>query len=158
MIATAQVMAALQPWLGARLSHWMAPLMEEMALKMNAYSTRNDPKALRDELDSMLFQALRHFTRGTMLAEISDGSWVRIQIEDIAMMADELMLLIFDQFSVDSHHLLLLRDYSMGCASLSALRVLYTRFAPLQSEQELQAIAGVIRACHPAFRWRQWLT
>lgn len=157
MIATSQVMAALQPWLGPRLAAWMAPLMEEMAVKMNGYSSRKKPDVLRDELDSLLFQALRHFTRGTMLAEISDGSWIRIQVEDIAMMADELMLLIFQQFPVDSHHLLLLREYSMGQASLAALKILYTHFAPLQSPDELEAIASVIRACHPAFRWREWL-
>ena len=158
MIATAQVMAALQPWLGARLSGWMAPLMEEMALKMNACSPHRGMKPLRDELDSMLFQALRYYTRGTMLAEVQENQWIRIQIEDIAMMADELMLLLFDQFPADSQHLLLLREYSMSCASLSALRVLYTRFAPLQSQEELQAIRAVIRSCHPPFRWQQWLT
>ena len=157
MIATAQVMSTLQPWISARLLGQMAPLAEEIALKMNAYSSRHLPEGLRDEIDSMLFQALRYYTRGTMLSELPDGTWIRIQIDDIAMMTDEVMLLIFQQFPLDGYHLSLLQDYSMRCASLSALRVLYTRFSSLQSPQELNAIASVIRSCHPSFRWREWL-
>ena len=70
---------------------------------------------------------------------------------------DDLMLLVFEKFPADQHHLLLLREYSLRKPSLSALRVLYTRFASLQTRQELDAIASVARSCHPAFRLRGWL-
>ena len=158
MISTAQVMSTLQPWVSVRLLGLMEPLSEEIALKMNAYSSRHLPEGLRDNLDSLLFQALRHYTRGTMLSELPDGTWIRIRMEDISMMTDELMLLVFQQFPADQYHLSLLRDYSMRCSSLSALRMLYTRFAELQSSEELAAIKSVARSCHPAFRWREWLT
>ncbi|MBE5787375.1 MAG: hypothetical protein E7324_07525 [Clostridiales bacterium] len=157
MIATGQVMITLQPWLGVRLSRQMEGLMEDLARQMNLYSSRYDPDDLARQLDSRLFCAVRDLTKCTMLAEMEEGIWIRIQVEDFAMMADELMLLIFQQFPVDAAHFMLLQEYSMRCASLSALRVLYTRFSSLQSPQELNAIASVIRSCHPSFRWREWL-
>lgn len=158
MIAVAQVEIALQPWLGARLSRALAPCMEEIAGLLNSYSAhRAPPDALAHRLDSLLFCAVREQTGGSMLALLPDGGFVRIQVEDFATMADELLLLVFQQFPVDSFHLLLLRDYSLRQSSLSALRVLYTRFSALQTPGELETIASVARACHPAFRLRGWL-
>ncbi len=157
MIATAQVEIALQPWLGARLSGRLFLMMEEIACLLNGYSSRRPPDALAARLDSLLFWAVREETRGSMLAQLEDGSWVRVRVEDFSVMADDLLLLVFQGFPVDGEHLLLLREYSMRCSSLAALRTLYTRFAPLQSREELAAIAGVARACHPRFRLRGWL-
>lgn len=158
MIAVAQVEIALQPWLGVRLSRALFPFMEEIAGLLNGYSAhRAPPDALFHQLDSLLFRAVREQTGGSMLAMLQDGSWIRIQVEDFATMADDLLLLVFQLFPVDSFHLLLLRDYSMRQSSLAALRVLYTRFAALQTPGELETIASVARACHPAFRLRGWL-
>ena len=157
MIAQAQVMIALQPWLGVRLSRALEPLMGEITGRLNVYSSRQAPDALAEELDSLLFRAVRQATRGTMLTQLADESWVRIRVEDFSVMADDLLLLVFSEFPVDSRHLLLLREYSMRQASLSALRALYTRFAALQTPEELRTIASVVRSCYPAFRWREWL-
>lgn len=157
MIAVAQVMIALRPWLGVRLSRALEPLMDEIACQLNAYSARQAPDALSARLDSLLFCAVRDATRGAMLAQLPDGSFVRIRVEDFSVMADDLMLLLFSRFPVDSAHLLLLREYSLRRDSLAALRTLYTRFSPLQTEKELETIAAVARACHPAFRLRGWL-
>ena len=157
MIAESQVMIVLRPWLGAGLSQALTPLMGDIATRLNAYSSRQAPEQLARDLDSRLFNAVREATRGAMLVQVDDGGWVRVRVEDFAVMADELLLLIFEEFPVDAQHLLLLREYSLRRASLSALRALYTRFASLQSPQELQAIASVARSCYPPFRWRQWL-
>ena len=157
MIAQAQVMIALQPWLGVRLSRVLEPLMGEITGRLNVYSSRQAPDALAEELDSLLFRAVRQATRGTMLTQLADESWVRIRVEDFSVMADDLLLLVFSEFPVDSRHLLLLREYSMRHASLSALRALYTRYSALQTPEELRTIASVVRSCYPAFRWREWL-
>lgn len=157
MIAVAQVTIALRPWLGIRLSRMLESLIDEIACLLNAYDPRRSPGELNDRLDSLLFRAVREATQGTLLAQLEDESWVRIRVEDFSTMADDLMLLAFMDFPVDSHHLLVLREYSLQRDSLAALRALYTRFAPLQTAQELAAIASVARACHPAFRLRGWL-
>ncbi len=63
-----------------------------------------------------------------MLAQLPDDTFVRVQVQDFAVIADELMLLAFLEFPQDGEHLQFLREYSLQHASLSALRVLYTRF------------------------------
>ena len=157
MITVAQVMIALHPWLGASLSRAIEPCMDEIAHRMNAYSSRQAPDRLQDDLDSLLFCAVRDATRGRMLIQMEDGSLYRIQVDDFSTMADDLMELIFARFPVDQRHFLLLQEYSMRRESLAALKTLYTRFAALQSPQELEAIASVARACHAPFRLRGWL-
>ena len=157
MIAASQVMIALQPWLGAPLARAIEPCMDEITHRLNAYSSRQAPDQLQDDLDSLLFCAVRDATRGRMLIQMEDGSLIRIQVDDFATMADELLYLLFSQFPVDGRHLLLLQEYSMRRESLSALKTLYTRFAALQSPQELQMIASVARSCHEPYRLRGWL-
>ena len=66
---------------------------------------------------------------------LEDGTWVRVRLEDFAAMADELMLLPFLELPTDEKQLQSLRDYSIRYPSLSALRTLYTRFAPLQTRE-----------------------
>lgn len=159
MIAKGQVMIALQPWIGPRLSGWLDPLLDRITHKLNLFvPRRDDASGLSMELEEMLYQAVMQLTRCTLLAELPDGTWVKMQREDFSMMADDLMGLIFEQFPVDGQHLLLLRQHSLQCASLSALRVLYTRFASLHTEEELASIAHVTRACHAPSRWRGWLS
>lgn len=157
MVAVAQVEITLLPWLGAPLSQALFPVMEKLAAKMNAYAGMTPPDALAKEIDSTLFFAVRSATGGSMLARLPDETMVRIRVEDISVMADELMFLVFSGFPQDERHFLLLRDYSMRAPSLSALRALYTRYVRWQTEEELNMLASVARKCYPAFRLRQWL-
>ena len=157
MISQAQVMQILEPWLGARLIQALMPTLADLADRLNAASPRQDMSALTREMDSLLFRAVHQATRGSMLIQLPDDTWVRSRVEDYAVMADELLGLAFEEWPIDGQHLLLLRTYALENPSLSALRVLYTRFAPLETEAELAAIASVVRGCYPPFRWRLWL-
>ena len=158
MIAQAQVIFTLRPWLGPYLTETLSPLMGDICGRLNAFSLKQDIGRLADDLDRLLFNAVRVATQGSLLVLLDDETWVRVRLEDFTTMADELMLLAFMDFPVDETHFRALREYSMQRASLSALRALYTRFDSLQTGQELRAIAGVIRSCYPAFRWREWMT
>ena len=158
MIAQSQVIITLRPWLGPYLTETLSPLMADLAGRLNGFSVKRDIGQLADELDRLLFNAVRVATRGSLLILLEDGTWVRVRLEDFSTMADELMLLVFMDFPVDETHFLALREYSMHRASLSALRALYTRFDSMQTGQELRTIAAVVRSCYPAFRWREWLT
>ncbi|MBQ6961837.1 MAG: hypothetical protein IJP78_12740 [Clostridia bacterium] len=157
MVSQAQVMIVLRPWLGGPLLEALAPTVREIAGRLNGFSFGDGRDGLAGELDSLLFRAVRQATGGSMLIALDDGTWVRSRLEDFAAMADELMLLPFLELPVDEEHLQSLRDYSMRYPSLSALRALYTRFASLQTREELAAIASVAQKCYPAFRWREWL-
>lgn len=157
MIAVAQIEIILQPWLGPRLCEALFPLFEEIAALLNSYAGSTPPESLAAQIDSMLFQAVRMKTGKKMLMELPDGGFVRIQVEDFSVMADELLFPVFASFPVDQQHFSLLKEYSLRASSLSALRVLYTRFSRLQTREELDAIALVARKCYPAFRLRGWL-
>ena len=157
MISQAQVRQVLTPWLGGPLLNALEPVTGDIAGRLNGFSIRRGADDLAGELDSLLFRAVRSATEGSMLVQLPDESFVRVHVEDFAVMADELMLLPFRDFPTDGEHLQFLRDYSLRHASLSALRALYTRFAPLQTREELSAIASVAKGCYPAFRWREWL-
>lgn len=157
MISQAQVQRTLLPWLGPSLLSALEPLSGDIAGRLNGFSIHRNADTLADDLDSLLFRAVRGVTDGSMLAQLPDGTFVRVQVEDFSVMADELMLLPFQEFRHDGEHLQFLRDYSLRHASLSALRVLYTAFGAQQSPQELDAIVSVVKSCYPAFRWREWL-
>ena len=157
MIARAQVENTLRPWLGTALTSALDAQMDALTVWLNAFSLRADPERLAGEMDSLLFCAIRDATRGTMLARLPDDTWVRIRVEDFSAMADELMGLVFARFPADAAHLQFLRDYSLRCSSLSALRTLYTRFQALQTKEELATIATVAKGCYPPFRLRGWL-
>ncbi len=157
MISQVQVMNTLRPWLGEPLLQALTPLTADIAGRLNGFSLRRGGEEMADTLDSLLFRAVRQATDGRMLAQLPDGTFVRVRVEDFSVMADELMLLPFEQLPASRESLQFLRDYSMRHASLSALRVLYTRFGAMQSPDELTAIASVVRSCYPAFRWQGWL-
>lgn len=156
MISAAMVDALLQPWLGPGLCETLFPLIEEITARLCTYTGYAPPDKLAAWLDSALFQAVRRETKGKMLVPLPDGGMVRVQVDDFAVMADELMYLPFSALPVDARGFSLLRDYSMRASSLSALRVLYTRFAGMQSPEELKAIAAVAKSCYPAYRLRNW--
>lgn len=157
MISTSMVDAVLQPWLGPGLCEVLFPLIGEITARLCTYTGSTPPDALSAWLDSTLFQAVRTETKGKMLIPLPDGGLVRVRVEDFSAMADELMYLPFAALPVDARSFMLLQDYSMRASSLSALKVLYTRFADMQSKEELKAIASVARSCYPAFRLRGWL-
>lgn len=157
MISQAQVHQTLLPWLGGPLLNALEPLTGEITGRLNGCSIQRNADTLADELDSLLFRAVRNATEGSMLAQLPDDTFVRVQVQDFAVIADELMLLAFLEFPQDGEHLQFLREYSLQHASLSALRVLYTRFGAQQSPKELSAIVSVVKSCYPPFRWREWL-
>ncbi len=157
MISQAQVRQLLTPWLGGPLLNALEPLTGDIAGRLNGFSIRRGADTLAGDLDSLLFRAVRSATEGTMLARLPDDTFVRVQVEDFAVMADELMYLCFRDFPNDGEHLQFLRDYSLRHASLSALRALYTRFGAQQTPKEMAAIVSVVKSCYPPFRWREWL-
>lgn len=157
MIAYAQLLGTLQPWLGNELMLKMDGALRDIHVHLCGYSTRHDPQESLEWIDRKLFMAIREHTQGWFLMQLPDNTWVRIRLDDIAAMADEVMFLLFDTFPADLWHKEFLQGYSMRQASLSALRVLYTKMAHLQTEEELAAIRRVIRDCYPPFRWQLWL-
>ncbi len=151
MISIAQVTLAMQPWLGMALLR-AAPLAEQAAFRMNAYRQTDDPDALYRALDSLFFGTIRQIAGTGMRVLLDDGTWIRIRVDDVATMTDDVMYLYFASYPVDARHRAMLNDYALSHNSLSALRALYTRFQALHTPEELSAIARIARGGYPAFR------
>lgn len=157
MIALAQIAAVLHPWLGDDLLRKLDKTIGDIHVHLCGYSTRHDPQETVEWIDRKLFMAIKTATDGRFLLQLPDETWVRIRLDDIAAMADEVMFVLFDTFPADEGHKQFLQAFSMRQASLSALRVLYTKMAHLQTAEELGAIERVIRECYAPFRWYAWL-
>ena len=157
MIALSQVTELMVPWLGTDLTAAMMPAAEDAARCLNAYTIRREISDLFRELDSLMFRAVHYYTQGAMLVSLPDGGRVRMRLDDIATLADELLFLALADLPVDKKHLQAVQQYSLEKDSLAALKALYLHFPALQTQQEIEAIAGLIRRCYPAFRWRLWL-
>ena len=158
MVELERVAQTLRPWLGDELVRRMPRLMTETQRRLSTFTAgRDDLSQLANSLEGLMYTAVRKETEAAFLVTLEDGSRVRMETEDFAVIADELMWLLFEQFPIDARHLMLLRDYSMKVSSLSAIRALYERFREYETLDELKALRRVARGSFPAYRWQSWL-
>jgi hypothetical protein len=157
VIRTQDVARALHPWVGSYLLD-STTLAEDTAGVLRSYAPyKEDLPKLCARLDSFLFMSLRRFTMGTMRIFLDDGSEVRMRTSDFPMLTDDVLGVLMESLSPYSVNFELLKSYSLLMPSLSALRVLYTKYQAFQSREELQAIARTIRTCHQRERYISWL-
>ena len=157
-MAPEQTASVLRPWLGGDFVTAHAPLMEHVTLRLSQFLPQRDSlEKTAQDLDSLLFMAVRDATGGRMLLRMDTNQYIRVKVADFSLMADELLFLLMEQLRVDGQNFLLIRDYSLRSGSLAALKALYLRYEAYQSPEEFKTIARVIRTCHAPFRWRGWL-
>ncbi|MBQ9300668.1 MAG: hypothetical protein IJ214_09165 [Clostridia bacterium] len=157
MVHEDSVARVLRPWLGAAFLA-ACDICAQLCGALNAFSPEDgDPAALSAQLDTLLFHRVRELTRGDMRVLLDDGRVIRIRVDDIDQMADELLYLALCRLPLNAWQYGRLRQFALSHESLSALRALYERFAAFQTEDELALIARTVRGCHPAYRWRGWL-
>lgn len=154
MATVSQIANILLPWTGSGLLEQLHPECEQIAKLLQSSAK---PDAIAERITLLLFSRIRQLTRGTMIVQPDGGYPVRMQTEDFATIADEMLLPLFEEYPADDVHLQKLREFSLSCASLSALRALYTRFSSLQSKEELATIAQIARGSYPAYRLHGWL-
>ena len=75
----------------------------------------------------------------------------------IAAITDDLMGVIFDKLTPFSANFIKLNDYSLRVYSLSALRVLYQRYASFYTKEEFDFMVHMIRTIYPPERYAAWL-
>jgi hypothetical protein len=152
---TAQV---LRPWLGSDFVAAHASLMQRISLRLTQFiPSRDSLQTVAQDLDSLLFLAVRDQTSGRMLLRMDDGKYIRVRVADFTTMADELLYILMEHLPAVESNYRLISEYSMHAGSLSALRALYDRYQAFQSEEEYRTVIRIIKTCHPPFRWRGWL-
>ena len=157
MVREETVAAVLRPWLGAAFLD-ACDIRRNACEALNAFPIEEeDPAALYAQLSTLLFQQARSLTEGDMRVLLDDGRVIRIRVDDIDQMADELLYLALCRLPRNAWQYGRLRQYALSHESLSALRALYQQFAAFQTEDELALIARTVRSCYPAYRWQSWL-
>lgn len=154
-----RVARTLSPWLGRGFVAQNAELMERIAFKVTQFGrVRGSLHQAAQDVDTMLFMAVREQTGGRMVLLMDTGQHIRLRLEDFALMADEVMYLLLASLPADQQSFLMIREYSMRHGSLAALKALWLHYGAFQSEEEYRTVERIIKGSHPAFRWRQWLT
>lgn len=152
-----EVEQVLRPLLGAMLMD-SCPLAGDVTGFLRAYAPyRQGLEEYRDELEALLEKLLSRYTHGSMLVVADNYQPVQLGKEQLRRLTDEVMGILFDKLTPFSANFLKLNDYSLRVQSLSALRVLVTRYASYYTEEQLRFIAGMIRSIYPPERYQSWL-
>ena len=157
MVRMELVARVLQPWLGAAFLRASDVCTRACGLLNGFDPAAGDFDALSRQLDSLLFREIRTVTQEDMRVLLDDGRVMRVRVDDVAEMADELLYLALHQLPHSAWQYGRLRSYAMTHDSLAALRALYQDFAAFQTEDERALIARTARAGHSAYRWQAWL-
>ncbi len=156
-VEKSDVERVLRPWLGSLFlnAHPLADLITE---KLSSYAPyRQDLKSLHDELEVLLITRLNSMTNGTLTVILDNYRSRRLGQAAISALTDDLMGVVFDQLTPFSANFIKLNDYSMRNESLSALRVLYQKYASYYSPDEFAFMVRVIKGVYPEERYRSWL-
>lgn len=148
---------ALRPWLGAAFLERCDVSMRALALLRAFDAGSGDIEALRSRLDTLLFRTVYAMTEGDMRVLLDGGSLVRVRVDDVSQMADELLYLALRETPRTAWHAQRLRQYALTHESLAALRALYIDLRAFQTKDELRLLARTARMVYPEYRWRGWL-
>ncbi|NLE69640.1 MAG: hypothetical protein GX611_05565 [Clostridiales bacterium] len=151
-------MQTLQPWLGADYLAEKAGLCSRLAALLHGFWPERDTLShLAQQLDNLLFMAVREDTGGRMALLMDSGQLIRLRMNDFALMADELLYLLFATLPRSPFHLATIREYAMRSGSLSALRAQYLLYPHMQTPEETKTLYRVITTCHEPWRFRHWI-
>lgn len=152
-----EVERALRPWLGS-LFLYTNPLCDDIAELLCGYAPyRKTLEELRDELESFLVKEINRITHGSMTVLCDNYRSSQLGLDDFSMMTDDLMGVVFDKLTPFSANFIKINDYSLRVRSLSALRVLYERYASFYTVEELAFMVRMIRASYPPSLYEGWL-
>jgi hypothetical protein len=158
MITQEAAEETLRPWLGGDfLSRNRDAAAQATTILESFRPERGTLPHLAKQLDNLLFMAVREDSGGRMALVMDTGQLIRLRMHDFALMADELLYLLFQSLPRIPFNQATIREYSMRSGSLSALRALFLLYRDLQSPEETETIRRVITSCHEPYRFRHWI-
>ena len=139
MVAQERVTRLLQPWLGAAFLQ-RCDLAQQAADTLNGCDIAQTPIALlAKDLDEMIFHTLRDMTFGDMRVLLDDGRTMRVRVDDVDAMADEVLYLKLQQLPRNPEQYQRLRQFAM------------THAKPVRSADALSALRGLSNAGRAGF-------
>ena len=147
----------LHPWLGT-LFLSSTPFASKLAFQLQEYAPyRQTLEELRDQVESYVVTELNRLTGGSMRMVLDDFQAKRIGLRDVLWMTDDIMGVLFDRLTLLSVNYEKLNDYALRVESLSALRVLYQKYASFFTQEEFHFLIQTIRRLYPPERYAAWL-
>ena len=155
-ISRDRVMSALLPHIGS-LAISSSEIVSSTTQFLQTYAPyRQDLFDFRNSLEFFMIKSLHSISSGSFLFLI-DRRQIKITLEEIEIITDDLMGVLFDFLTPFSANFIKINKYSMQVYSLSALRVLYQKYESFFSEQEYAVVKTMIRNNFPAYRYESWL-
>ena len=156
-IELTEVERVLRPWLGSLFLSSNA-LLPGIAKKLREYAPyRQTLDSLYVELEGYILSGVRSLTGGDMRVVLDNFHTVRLSLQDMEWMTDDVMGLVFEKLTPISMNYEKLTYYSLSRASLAAMRVLYQRYGEYLSESEYAFLVDMIRQIYPHYRYCEWL-
>jgi len=151
------VEAAVTPLLGSALVR-SSPIAADLTALLRAYAPyRQTLEEFRDEVESVLTQLLGRYTHGSMVVVTDPYQRIRLGKEQLRLITDEVMGVLFENLTPFSANFIKLNDYSLRVQSLSVLRVLLTRYVSYYTQEDLHFMARMIRSIYPPHLYQAWL-
>lgn len=148
-ILTEEVQRVLSPVLGLRFTQGTA-LCEQVAALLRGYhparmTTDDLCRALKNCIFGCLYELLGH----QMLLQMDNGVVRRILLQDVDFMVDEAFGVLLETLQPPEITLESLRALAMERGSLSAMRLLLTRYDHALPEMEKEMLRRILRENHP---------
>ena len=157
MIESWHIREALRSRFGSALVD-IPGIWDRAASLMQRYAPYRDTFSdLAARLEDVLFNTVYEQLGPSMGAQMDDGTVRRIRSTEFRDAADDVMGLLFERLKVYSVTYDSLHAYCMSTGSLSAMRVLYTRFADFMPHSERMLLARIVRDSYPRPLWESWL-
>ena len=157
MIPVERVAKLLSPWLGKALLRRTLVCDDVAAMLENFDVMHGEYDELVQNVKHLLYYTVYAVTQGDMTVVRDHGTRVRVRMEDLDIMADALLYLVFQSLVHSAWNCSRIREFALRHDSLSAIRALYVDFSEFQTAEEKAMLAYTARTCHPAFRYRAWL-
>lgn len=156
-IQLADVERVLRPWLGTMFLSSNS-LAQDIADRLREYAPyRQTLESLHEEMGPFLLTRLNRYTRGSMRIILDNYHTVRLTLQDLEAITDDVMGVLFDRLTPFSMNFVKLNDYALHGESLSAMRVLYQKYASFFTEEEFRFLVEMIRRAYPPARYQSWL-
>ena len=156
-IVLQDVERVLRPWVGTTFLSSNS-FAEELTHKLREHAPyRQTLFDLRADVEGHMVTKLSRFTGGTMCVMLDNYHTVRLTLQDIQWMTDDVMGVLFERLTPFSTNFEKLNDYALQVESLAAMRVLYQKYAPFFTEDEFRFLIGMIQKLYPAHLYETWL-
>jgi len=145
------------PWIGPFLLESTSLLTEVVRLLADYDPREATFSELRNQLSEVVLCSLYRATAGNMNVILANYQVRKLTLVHVDQMIDELIGILFERMIPFSANFDKINEYALKNESLSALRVLYQKYADYFSKDQYVFLATMIKRIYPPERTSRWL-